>query len=64
MYSKHMYPETIPAHVERILDGYVPTVINDHSVGLIDAYEAVSYQVVSHCIMEACYAFYVYSKKE
>lgn len=64
MYSKHIYQETTAEHVQRILDGYVPSIENDDPVGLIEAYEAVSYQVVSHCIMETCFAFAEYSKEE
>ena len=64
MYSKHIYQETTAEHVQRILDGYIPSSDNDDPVGLIEAYEAVSYQVVAHCIMETCFAFAEYSKEE
>ncbi len=58
MFDEHIYPKVENQHIQKILDGYVLKASDCE--GLEDAFSIVSYQVVSHCIMETCYAYNTY----
>lgn len=62
MFDDHVFPLVTIEHVKMIMDGYIPNESGD-SEAISDAYHIVSYQVVSHCIMETLYSFNNYASE-